>query len=138
MLLTLHYLFNIDSEFTPNETLIKGLRIELNFSGDFHHLTNQWWKFIPFTYRLQQWNMRRNMKHFKVFPIFKHKRHHVTYDGQAFQQLLRTWKISPNKYPAFQVKEDERWRKYFKIEDVETNGNPNIPGDGHKFFGSIA
>lgn len=86
---TLSYLFNKTSTEKPNPTLLATLRKTLNLKGNFHKLTIAWWTFVPVLYRLQQWHRANGTKPFKVFPILKNKRHHVTYDGQAFQQFLR-------------------------------------------------
>ena len=126
---TLHYLFNSESKFRPHQDLIDSLQHDLSFTGNFRNLNQKWWTRIPFLYRLQQWRLRNNIKSFKVFPILSHKRHHVSYDGQSFQQLLRTWNACPANYTLFHEREDEFWRKYFKVEDVETKN--------HKFFNSI-
>ena len=126
---TLDNLFNKKSPHQVNPELISSLDEHLNFVGNFHNLSKEWWSFIPFTYRLQQWHREKNLKAFKVFPILSHRRHFIHYDGQSFQQLLRTFKASPSKYSDFRAIEDEFWRKYFNIEQVETKN--------HKFFGSI-
>lgn len=126
---TLNFLFNEDSEFQPNQILIDGLRNELAFSGNFFNLTSEWYTFIPFLYRLQQWRCQRNLKTFHIFPILRHKRHHIQIDGQALQQFLRTWKLCDSRYNIFAVDEQSHWRRYFHIDKLENNN--------HKFFGSI-
>lgn len=96
----------------------------------------KWWTFLPFLHRLQSWLHIRSYKNFRIFPILRNRRHHVHYDGQAFQQLLNNFKKVDCEYKYFN--EDIEWRRYFKIEDVETTPNSNDTTFGHKFFTSIS
>lgn len=125
---TLDYLFTEDSTHQPSPLLIANAQLYLDYDTDmrFYDITakDKYHKYIEFYYRLLQFNLRNNIKTFKLVPILKHGAHHCQYDSLAFHSLLSSLKLIQGTRSDMPNSE---WFKYFgKCRELERAGRTSF------------
>lgn len=124
---TLDWLFNLKSKYLPDADLINAFRKHLDYDTNvgkerFSNVKKDWYKHLPFLYKLQRYYESKKLKSFRLIPLFSHGRKHIRYDTQALGHMLmacsKLKKGTTNK--VIQDKQDENWKKWFKVGKFET------------------
>lgn len=125
---TLDWLFNLKSKYSPDADLLNAFRIHLDFdknvssSDRFSNLKMNWYKHLPLLYKLQRYNESKNIKSFRLIPLFSHGRKHIRCDTQALGHMLlacgKIKKGTTNK--TIQENQSENWRQWFYVAKFET------------------
>lgn len=121
---TLDYAFARSAAYPANDGMLwvlAGLRwegpiIEANVFDEYYN-------HLELLYNIQRFNEDWGLKNFNLTPIFRHKRHHVTYDTRALMQLIQLV-IGPTPQPGpFQKRKRKHWKRWFKYSHLTTSNH---------------
>lgn len=117
---TIRYALAIQPDAAYDETLL----LVLASIGLTEPIANEQWnhfRFIEMLYKIQRFNEEVGAKNFKLVPILKHRRHHVSYCTRGLYNLLRLAKVKRDgKESDFSRMRHRRWRNIFNISNYES------------------